>query len=114
MEADIIVLPYRKIFDGASGPMCEGIYLGKTIVVPDHGSLGKLIRQSHTGYVFESENVDELAACLNYALHHPCFYDLEAYKAQQELRPELFTERYMRIYEKVLQNKDRQSGSVRF
>lgn len=114
MEADIIVLPYRKIFDGASGPMCEGIYLGKTIVGPDHGSLGKIIRQSHTGYVFESENVDKLASCLNYALHHPCFYDLEARKAQQELRPELFTERYMRIYEKVLQNKDRQSGSVRF
>ena len=103
-EADIIVLPYRKLFDGASGPMCEGIYLGKTIVGPEHGSLGQLIRSTHTGYTFESENVEKLAACLEYALSHPCLYDDTAYAAQQELKPELFAERYLRIYQKAMKN----------
>ena len=103
-EADIIVLPYRKLFDGASGPMCEGIYLGKTIVGPEHGSLGQLIRSTHTGYTFESENVEKLAACLEYALSHPCLYDDTAYAAQQELKPELFAERYLRIYQKAIKN----------
>ena len=101
-EADIIVLPYRKIFDGASGPLCEGVYLGKTIIGPNHGSLGKMIRQTHAGYTFESENVEELSACIEYALGHPCFYDETAYRAQHELQPELFAERYAEIYEKVL------------
>lgn len=101
-ESDIIVLPYRKEFDGASGPMCEGIYLGKTIVGPDHGSLGKQLRESHAGYVFESENSDRLAACIEYALEHPCIYDDTACQVQQELCPELFTERYRQIYNKLL------------
>lgn len=102
IEADIIVLPYRKIFDGASGPMCEGVYLGKTIIGPDHGSLGNLIRQSHTGYCFESENPEKLADSISYALEHPCVYDETARRAQQELKPELFVKRYKKIYEKIL------------
>ena len=102
VDADIIVLPYRKIFDGASGPMCEGLYLGKTILGPDHGSLGSLIRQSHAGYVFESENTGKLAERIEYALAHPCLYDETARQAQQELRPELFAERYAELYEMVV------------
>lgn len=101
-EADIIVLPYRKIFDGASGPLCEGLYLGKTIIGPEHGSLGEMIRQSHAGYTFESENVEKLAECIEYTLRHPCIYDETAYRAQRELQPELFASRYMAIYEKIL------------
>lgn len=96
--ADIIVLPYRKVFDGASGPMCEGIYLGKTIIGPEHGSLGTLIKKNHVGYTFESENTDSLAKCLETALRSPCIYDETADRAQRELRPELFVERYRRLY----------------
>lgn len=101
-DADIIALPYRKIFDGASGPLCEGLYLGKTIIGPAHGSLGELICQSHAGYVFESENVEKLAECIEYALLHPCVYDETAYCAQRELRPELFAERYAELYDKIM------------
>lgn len=103
MEADIIVLPYRKIFNGASGPMCDGLYLGKTIIGPDHGSLGEMLRQSHAGYTFESENIEKLGTCIEYALSHPCVYDDTAYRMQQELRPELFIQRYSEIYKKVLE-----------
>lgn len=102
MEADIIVLPYRKIFDGASGPMCEGIYLGKTIIGPSHGSLGRMLQESHAGYTFESESTEGLAACIEYALAHPCCYDETAKNAQQALRPELFVQKYAEIYEKAV------------
>lgn len=40
--SDIIALPYRKKFNGASGPLVEGVYLGKCIIGPNHGNLGKL------------------------------------------------------------------------
>lgn len=97
-NSDIIVLPYRKEFDGASGPMCEGIYLGKTIVGPNHGSLGKLILQYHVGYVFESENPIALAECLNQALAQKFIYDDTAKAEQKELEPELFQKRYTELY----------------
>lgn len=98
---DIIVLPYRKEFDGASGPMCQGIYLGKTIVGPSHGSLGLQIEKFHVGYTFESENVHALAECLETALRKPCIYDKTAQKAQEELREEKFQTRYRRLYERI-------------
>lgn len=101
-KADIIVLPYRKVFDGASGPMNEGIYLGKTIVGPDHGSLGSLIERQHVGYTFAGEDREALASCLEKALQNPRQYDETAKKAQRELLPELFRERYRRLYEEIL------------
>lgn len=100
-KSDIIVLPYRKEFDGASGPMCEGIYLGKTIIGPNHGSLGQLIPRYHVGYTFESENVMKLAECLNHALKKARIYDETARKEQEELNPVLFQERYIGLYEKI-------------
>lgn len=100
-RSDIIVLPYRKIFDGASGPMNEGIYLGKTIVGPSHGSLGQMIRQYHVGYTFESENIEALADCLKMALKMPFSYDETAKQQQKELDPELFQRRYQKLYQEI-------------
>ena len=82
--------------------MCEGIYLGKTIVGPDHGSLGSLIRQQHVGYSFESGNPTALAVCLEKALKEPCRYDETARKAQKELSPELFRKRYRQLYKEII------------
>ncbi len=101
-RADMVVLPYRKSFEGASGPMCEGIYLGKTIVGPAHGSLGETIRKTHTGYTFESEDEKNLSECIEYALKHPCIYDETALLAQRSLRPELFAKKYMEIYQAIV------------
>lgn len=101
-NSDIIVLPYRKEFDGASGPMCEGIYLGKAIIGPDHGSLGKLIRQCHVGYTFESESVSSLAECLNQALAETFVYDVTAKEEQKKLKPEAFIEKYLELYDTLL------------
>ena len=97
-RSDIIVLPYRKIFDGASGPMNEGIYLGKMIIGPAHGSLGEMIRQYHVGYTFKSENVEDLAKCLQRALKMSFLYDETAKQQQKELNPELFRIRYQELY----------------
>lgn len=99
-KADIIVLPYRKIFDGASGPMNDGIYLGKTIVGPDHDSLGQLIKHHHVGYTFQSENIISLAKCLDHALKNPIIYDEIALQEQRKLDVRLFQKKYLSLYER--------------
>lgn len=101
-RADIIVLPYRKIFDGASGPMCDGVYLGKTILGPDHGSLGDLIQRHHVGYTFESENINDLRKGLNAVLSVPVIYDEIAEGYQKSLQPEIFRDSYLKLYEQII------------
>ena len=97
-SSDIIVLPYRKCFDGASGPMCEGVYLGKMIIGPSHGSLGKLIVQHHVGCTFKSEDIADLTKVLNDALKKPFGYDETAIQYQKSLQPEVFQESYFCMY----------------
>lgn len=62
--ADVVVLPYRKSFNGASGPLSDGVWHKKMIIGPDHGSLGKLIADHHLGATFEAENIDSLRDCI--------------------------------------------------
>lgn len=99
--ADFVVLPYRKCFDGASGPLGEGVVLGKTIIGPNHGSLGNIISTNHLGYTFEAENVKALADVLDTALSSENQHD-DTYRDYQEaLNPELFVENYVRLFKKI-------------
>lgn len=61
LASDCIVLPYRKIFEGASGPLTYGVYHKKYLIGPDHGSLGDIIRMNHLGGTFEAEDAHSLA-----------------------------------------------------
>lgn len=97
-QTDIIVLPYRKEFDGASGPMCEGAYLGKMIIGPEHGSLGSMIRKNHLGYVFRSEDREDLSKVLEKALREEFIYDETARAYQNSLAPEVFLQKHAELY----------------
>lgn len=101
---DIVCLPYRKKFDGASGPLGEGVHWGKLIVGPDHGSLGDIIRRNHLGMTFESEHVEDLTRVLNEALQTAWAPD-ETYRLyQQSLGPALFQKKYRELYNSLLRN----------
>ena len=62
LEADIVLLPYKKIFSGNSGPMTDGIYANRYILGPDKGNIGYLINKYNLGSTFEIENSKSLAA----------------------------------------------------
>lgn len=96
--SDIIALPYRKEFDGASGPLAEGVSLGKCIVGPDHGSLGEIIADNNLGYVFDADNIITLEAALESALNHDFKYDEIAKAYQNRLKVETFKTKYMDLY----------------
>lgn len=101
-EADEIVLPYRKIFDGASGPMCEGAFQGKEIIGADHGSLGSMIRKNHLGRTFISENIEDLTKTLETSLNEDFTYDETAKAYQRSLDPQIFIRKCTSIYEGLL------------
>lgn len=99
---DIVCLPYRKQFDGASGPLGEGVYRGKMIVGPAHGSIGQTIREYHLGLTFEAENIANLAETLEQALTSAWKPD-EKYREYQELlNPKRFEAEYAALYQSVV------------
>lgn len=96
--ADFVVLPYRKVFDGASGPLGEGVARNKVVIGPNHGSLGRIIEENHLGYVFETENVRSLAQTIQKALNQPYERDERYQSYQKELSAATFVANYQEIY----------------
>ena len=99
--SDIICLPYRRSFDGASGPLGEGVALGNCIIGPKHGNLAKTIRENHLGYLFESENVEDLGKVLSRALKSTFIPDDKYRSYQASLSPKSFGEKYNQLYRSV-------------
>ncbi|WP_378950795.1 glycosyltransferase family 4 protein [Pelosinus sp. sgz500959] len=98
LAADFIVLPYRRGFDGASGPLIEGVARGKIVIGPEHGSIGQTIKNYHLGYIFKTEDVDSLAKTICDALNKSFIPD-ETYRAYQKcLDPKTFIEAHSKLY----------------
>ncbi|WP_426449096.1 glycosyltransferase family 4 protein [Paenibacillus sp. S-38] len=97
-SSDLIVLPYRRMFTGQSGPLTEAVVRNKLVIGPDHGEVGFTIEHYQLGLVFQSEDVDDLAKQINYALRHRA--DLaEKINASQNhyrqlIQPEFFMDKY--------------------
>lgn len=94
-----IVLPYRKTFNGASGPLGEGVAKEKMIIAANHGSLGNIVENNNLGYTFESENVNDLTKILNYAIKCRSFkYNTKAFFYKDKLTTNEFQNKYQKIY----------------
>ena len=96
---DAIVLPYRKTFNGASGPLGEGVAKGKMIIASNHGSLGDIVEKNHLGYTFESENSESLKKVLNMAIQRTNYmYDEKANAYKNKLSINEFEKQYCELY----------------
>ena len=102
---DYIVLPYRYSFDGASGPLVDGVIADKIIIGANHGSLGNLINNNNLGYVFETENIRSLASMIECALSSSFHSDnIERKHYLNYLRPERFFLEYNSLYASSLKD----------
>ena len=103
VASDYVVLPYRKEFDGASGPLGEGVIAGKCIIGPEHGSLGDIITSNHLGYVFEAENPKSLYSIVRRALRTEFEADESYRQYMNSIQLDTFLRRYELLYKE--QNK---------
>lgn len=98
---DIIILPYRKSFSGASGPMTDGVWYEKMIIGPDNKTIGYTIKKHELGYVFESENLCSLVDTIENAINASVCgfsYSEAAKEYRLRLSEERFDEKYDELY----------------
>ncbi len=108
--ADYVVVPYRKGFNGASGPLGEGVWRDKIIIGPKSRNLGDIIENHHLGYTFEQENSDSLASILNDALAKEFEFDdlYRDYKSMIDHKE--FEKQYRKIYDNLVNNRGVKDG----
>lgn len=100
--SDAIIIPYRKVFNGASGPLTEGIWYKKTILGPNHGALGDTITKHELGLTFEAENPKDLAKMLNHYLSSGFQWNENAEEYRHELDPKHFIDEHTALYKHFL------------
>lgn len=99
--SDWIVLPYKKSFTGASGPLAEGVTYGKHIIGVNSGSIGNLIKEYHLGFTFEAENIPALAEVLKMAIDVEYSDDDRYLNYKLSLSPNTFAHRYQELYRRL-------------
>lgn len=66
--ADFVVCPYPLSFQGSSNVYTRACAAGTPAIVSDHGVMGRLVRRTGAGMVFQPESVEDLARCLREVL----------------------------------------------
>lgn len=61
MITDIMMMPYRKIFGGNSGPMTEAVVNKIPCITPKGSNIGELTEKYNLGLTFECEDSRDLA-----------------------------------------------------
>lgn len=99
--SDIIYALYSKEFDGASGPLTDGVCAGKMILACDHGSLGEIVRENELGFTADCDNEEDILQKTEAALERAgeFSYSPKAKNYAESLKPEAFQKRYMQIYQ---------------
>ena len=98
--SDCVILPYRKKFQVASGPMTEAIWRRKPIIGPSHSRIGYIIKNYNLGYRFKSENHKYLARVINgYLSLSYTLEKTEKFKHYKDrLNPGVFDKKYIKFY----------------
>ena len=104
--SDIVVLPYRRKFAGASGPLTTAVAYGKMVIGPDRNSIGKIIAENHLGDVFECENQKSLEQCVSRSIRKVFEYDSYAKAYQKAISKDVFMCNYQRIYNDIIRRTE--------
>lgn len=106
-QTDLVVLPYRRSFAGASGQLTEGVSMGVPIIGPKHGSLGDIIQNNHLGKIYKLEDTDDLARVIDEVLKDGFSYDETAKRYQESLNPKRFCEEYNDLYREMMERRNK-------
>lgn len=100
VASDIIYCLYGHEFDGASGPLADGVCAKKMILSSKHGSLGKITTQNCLGVVAECDDSEEVLTQTEFALKGAIGFQYSdtALQFRDSLNPIQFVETYRKIY----------------
>lgn len=98
--SDIIFCVYGHDFDGASGPLTDGVCAKKMILSCRHGSLGAIVTNYSLGLTAESSDREDMLRQTEKALSmvREFTYNDAALRYRERLRPFRFQETYENIY----------------
>lgn len=107
VASDIIFCIYGYDFDGASGPLTDGVCAKKLILSCRHGSLGKLVSDNMLGITAECSDKKDMLKQTELALSRAkeFKYGVQANSYRESLNPNYFIERYRTIYYKSCKSK---------
>ena len=100
--SDIVYCVYGHEFDGASGPLTDGVCAQKMILSCKHGSLGEIVSENLLGLTAECNDraevimQTELALCRSKIFR----YGEAANRYRMQIQPEYFILAYKRVYSK--------------
>ena len=100
VASDIIFCIYGYEFDGASGPLTDGVCAQKLILACDHGSLGQIVRKNNLGHTAECYDDNQIYYQTELILKkgNGFVYDEVASKYRESLKPFTFLSAYRDIY----------------
>lgn len=98
--SDIIFCIYGHKFDGASGPLIDGVCAEKLILACEHGSLGDVVSQNLLGITADCDDKKDMLNKTELALRSTknFKYGAQAYKYREGLKPYTFLKVYKKIY----------------
>lgn len=102
MASDIVYCLYGKGFDGASGPLTDGVCGKKMILASNHGSLGQIVMDYHVGITADVDDEADILRVVNTALENAMSfeYDEKAEEYRRRIHIEGFRSTYKAIYER--------------
>ena len=97
---DYVLLPYRKRFDGASGPLTEAVWARRMVIASDHASLGDIVARNKLGITFQAENAQALTNAISEALNKKATWNETAEKYRNKIELKTFQGEYRNLYSK--------------
>jgi glycosyltransferase involved in cell wall biosynthesis len=71
LGSDAILLPYRRIFSGQSGPLTIGAAWGRPVIAPDLPILSETIKNFSLGTIYKVENLASMANAIQKTFEQP-------------------------------------------
>jgi glycosyltransferase involved in cell wall biosynthesis len=103
---DIVVLPYRKMFQGESGILTEAINNRNAIIVPDIMHFPSIVDKYNNGQVYEAENSEDLAKKIDFVVENADIYNEGREIAFKDNIRKRSTEVFSRVYKQLVLDTD--------
>jgi len=113
VDADILVHP--SVYEQGARTPLEVLMCGTPVIVSQNTGAGEIIRNMNAGYLVEHGDVPGLRDVIQYILDNPDEARTRTQKAKEFIKANLSlnaqTEKYEKLYEEVIENNKRKTGS---